>query len=69
MIALAEINRVLEAGIETDVVAADAGYGNSASFRQALTERGLLWAVGVPKVQQVYPPNVQITWPPTKRRG
>ncbi len=70
MIALTEIDRVLEAGIETDVVVADAGYGTSAPFRQALSERGLLWAVGVPKSQKVFPPNVEITWlKMSKRRG
>lgn len=69
LIALAEIDRVRQAGIETDVVVADAGYGTSAPFRQALSERGLLWAVGVPKHQNVYPPNVDTTWPPSGRRG
>jgi chaperonin GroEL len=32
-----------------------AGYGLSASFRQGLSARGLIWAVGVPKHQKVYP--------------
>ena len=45
-IALAEIDRVI-AGACFGCVLADAGYGSSAPFRHALSERGLLWAVGV----------------------
>src|SRR5215467_5214517 len=44
-IALAEIDRVRAAGVRFGCVLADAGYGLSAPFRQALTERGLTWAV------------------------
>src|SRR4051794_25747709 len=54
-IALAEIDRVLAAGARFGHVVADAGYGVSAAFRQGLSERGLVWAVGIPKVQNVYP--------------
>ena len=43
-IALAEIDRVIAAGVRFGCVLADAGYGSSAPFRQALSERGL--AVG-----------------------
>jgi SRSO17 transposase len=46
-IALAEINRARAAGLRFGSVLADAGYGLSAPFRQALSERGLTWAVGV----------------------
>ncbi len=42
---------------------ADAGYGISAAFRQGLGERGLVWAVGIPKVQNVYPAGVELLWP------
>jgi SRSO17 transposase len=41
----------------------DAGYGISAAFRQGLSERGLVWAVGVPKVQNVYSTAVELRWP------
>ena len=41
-IALAEIDRARAAGLRFGCVLADAGYGLSAPFRQALSERGLL---------------------------
>ncbi len=53
-IALAELDRLRAAGARFGTVLADAGYGASAEFRQALSERGLLWAVGIPRVQEVY---------------
>jgi SRSO17 transposase len=62
-IALAEIDRVLAAGARFGRVVADAGYGISAAFRRGLSERGLVWAVGIPKVQNVYPTTVELTWP------
>jgi SRSO17 transposase len=62
-IALAEIDRVRAAGARFGRVVADAGYGVSAAFRQGLSERGLIWAVGIPKVQNVYPTTVQLHWP------
>ena len=45
-IALAEIDRMITAGVRFGCVLADAGYGQSAPFRQALTARKLAWAVG-----------------------
>ena len=45
-IAPAEIDRVIAAGVRFDCVLADAGYGLSAPFRQRLTARGLVRAVG-----------------------
>lgn len=39
---------------------ADAGYGLSAAFRQALSARSLCWAVGIPRHQKVYPAEVQL---------
>ena len=47
-IALEEIDRVMAAGVRFGCVLADAGYGLSSPFRQALTARGLCWAVGIP---------------------
>ena len=41
-IALAELDRVLAAGLRFGVVLADAGYGTSAGFRHGLDERRLL---------------------------
>src|SRR6059036_2016207 len=62
-IALAEIDRVIAAGVRFGCVLADAGYGLSAPFRQALTVRSLAWAVGIPRHLKVYPADVQMIWP------
>lgn len=62
-IALAEIDRVREAGVRFGGILADAGYGMSGPFRQALTERGLIWAVGIPYKQKVYPADVAMIFP------
>jgi SRSO17 transposase len=62
-IAIEEIDRVRAAGVRFGCVLADAGYGLSATFRQALSERGLNWAVGIPRHQKVYPANVALTFP------
>jgi SRSO17 transposase len=62
-LALAEIDRVLAAGVRFGKVVTDAGYGISAAFRLGLSARGLLWAAGIPKVQNVYPPTVELRWP------
>ena len=53
----------LAAGVRFGRVLADAGYGASAAFRQGLSARGLAWAVGVLKTQNVYPPTVELLWP------
>jgi SRSO17 transposase len=62
-IALAEIDRVMAAGVRFGCVLADAGYGLSAPFRQELTTRGLAWAVGIPRHLKVYPVGVKLIWP------
>src|SRR4030095_4163871 len=40
-----------------------------AAFRQGLSARGLTWAVGILKTQNVYAPTVELHWPtaPTGR--
>ena len=53
-VALAEIDRVIAAGVRFGCVLADAGYGLSAPFRQGLTARNLAWAVGIPRHLKVY---------------
>ena len=68
-IALAEIDRVIAAGVRFGCVLADAGYGLSAPFRQGLTARKLAWAVGIPRHLKAYPVDVQLIWPVTKVRG
>jgi SRSO17 transposase len=62
-IALEEIDWVRAAGVRFGCVLADAGYGRSAPFRQALSERGLRWAVGIPAKQKVYPVDVAMVFP------
>jgi SRSO17 transposase len=66
-IALAEIDRVIAAGVRFGCVLADAGYGQSAPFRQELTARKLTWAVGIPRHLKVYPTDVRMIWPVAKR--
>jgi SRSO17 transposase len=66
-IALAEIDRIRAAGVRFATVLADAGYGLSAPFRQGLDARGLKWAVGIPKLQKVYPSNVRLVFPAAGR--
>ncbi len=67
-IALAELKRVLQAGVSFGVVVADAGYGISPALRHGLSALGLLWAVGIPRTQKVYPADVQLV-PAPPRRG
>jgi SRSO17 transposase len=70
-IALAEIDRVVEAGLCFGCVLGDAGYGSSPTFRQGLDERGLAWAVGIACTQFVYPTTVKLhpSRTPTGRPG
>lgn len=66
-IALAELDRLIAADVRFALTLADAGYGASAAFRQGLSERGLTWAVGIPRNQKVYGADVQLV-PPTGRK-
>jgi SRSO17 transposase len=66
-LALVEIERTIAAGVRFGCVIADAGYGMSAPFRQALTARRLTWAVGIPRHLKVYPADVRMIWPAAKR--
>ena len=65
-IAIEEIDRVIASGVRFGCVLADAGYGSSGPFRQALSERGLLWAVGLSRRHNVYPADVGLTFPVAK---
>ena len=65
-IAIEEIDRVIASGARFGCVLADSGYGSSGSFRQALSERGLLWAVGLSRRQNVYPADIALTFPVAK---
>jgi SRSO17 transposase len=62
-IALAELDRLLAAGLRFGLVLGDAGYGTSAAFRHGLDERQLPWAVGIPRTQKVYTTAVRLRWP------
>jgi len=61
--ALEEIDRLMAAGVRFGTVLADAGYGLSAPFRRGLSARGLVWAVGIPRRQKVYPADVSLIFP------
>jgi SRSO17 transposase len=68
-IALEELQRVMQAGVSFGAVVTDAGYGISAPFRQSLSALGLLWAVGIPRIQKVYPADVRLGPAPRTRGG
>ncbi|MDH8131802.1 transposase, partial [Klebsiella pneumoniae] len=53
-------------GARFGCVLADSGYGSSGPFRQALSERGLLWAVGLSRRQNVYPADIALIFPIAK---
>lgn len=62
-IALEEIERVRAAGVHFGAVLADAGYGCCGDFRKRLSKMGLVWAVGIPGEQLVYPRSVRLRYP------
>lgn len=66
-IAIEEIDRVRAAGVRFGCVLADAGYGSSGPFRQALSARSLVWAVGLSRRQNVYPADVGLVFPEAGR--
>ena len=67
-IALAELDRLLQAGVRFGTVLADAGYGTSAGFRHGLDARHLRWAVGIARNQKVYGVGVQLVAPTGRAR-
>lgn len=68
-IAAWEIDRVLNDGLDVNVVLADAGYGKSAEFRRFLSSRGLMWALGVGANQMIYNTTASAMFPPAKGTG
>jgi SRSO17 transposase len=66
-IAIEEIDRLRATGVRFGCILADAGYGLSAPFRQALSDRDLRWAVGIPRTQKVYPSGVAMIFPVASR--
>ncbi|MEC5414924.1 IS701 family transposase, partial [Aurantimonas sp. C2-4-R8] len=65
-IAIEEIDRVIASGVRFGCVLADSGYGSSGPFRQALSRRGLKWAVGLSRRQNVYPAEIALIFPVAK---
>ena len=62
-IAIDLIDDALAWGVRKHLVLADAGYGDSVEFRNAITERGLDYAVGVMSTHLVWPPGANPRFP------
>jgi SRSO17 transposase len=67
-IALQQLRKLLAQGAPRHCVLADAGYGVDSSFRQALSDMGLLYVVGVTSAVVVWPPGVE-PLPPKRYSG
>ena len=67
-IALAALDRMIEEEVPPAPVVADSGYGVVTQFREALTERGLSYMVGIKTQTTLWPPGLQ-PLPPRKWRG
>lgn len=57
-IAVDQIRAALQAGVPPATVLADAGYGIDTAFRDAITELGLLYAVGIQSSTSLWPPGM-----------
>lgn len=64
-IALHQLRTLLSEGAPRHCVLADAGYGVDTAFRQALSDMGLHYAVGVTSAVVVWPPGVEPLPPQT----
>ncbi|KFE72230.1 Mobile element protein [Hyalangium minutum] len=58
-IALGQVDALLTEQLPLAPVVADAGYGDVTAFREALTERGLSYAVGIASSTSVWTPSQQ----------
>jgi SRSO17 transposase len=67
-IARAALDRPLTARVRFGVMLADTGDGASAVLRQGLRERGVTWAVGIPRRQKVDGPDVALVAPGGRKR-
>jgi SRSO17 transposase len=67
-IALDELKRLRDAGVQFGAVLADAGYGACADFRRELTELSLTWAVGILSKQKFYPVHARTRMPRANRQ-
>jgi len=68
-LALGLIDRALADGVERLPVLADAGYGDSNEFRDALVARGLKYIVGVTGTAVVWQPGTRFKVPPPRKPG
>ena len=66
-LALAQLDAALAAGVRRHVVLADAGYGDSTEFREAITQRNLHYVVAVNGEPIVWPPGSNPQIPPKPR--
>jgi SRSO17 transposase len=67
-LALTQIDAALAAGGPTAPILAEAAYGTNTAFREALTQRGLAYAVGIQSSTNVWPAD-QAPLPPPPYRG
>ena len=58
-IAIEQIDELLLEGLSQAPVVADSGYGDTTAFREALTARGLPYAVGIKAETSLWPPGVE----------
>jgi len=67
-IALGQLQTLQAEGLPCAPVLADAGYGDTTAFREALTTAGLAYVVGVKKETTAWPPG-EAPWPPKRWKG
>ena len=67
-IALEQLRAARAAGIEANLVLADAGYGTDTDFRDGITDIGLAYAVGIQSSTTLWPPGTA-PLPPKPWRG
>ncbi|MEX5637469.1 IS701 family transposase [Parafrankia sp. FMc2] len=67
--ALDMLDEVLGWGVPARPVLADAGYGDSAEFRQGLTDRNLVYVVGVTHAATAHPAAAEPVRPPYSGNG
>ena len=67
-IALGQIRTLQAAALPPAPVVADAGYGDTTEFREALTTAGIPYVVGVKADTTAWPPGAA-PWPPTRWKG
>ncbi len=68
-IALDELDHLIADDLPPAPVVADAGYGDITAFREGVTGRHFLYAVGIGKETTVWPPGKEPLPPKSKRRG